>query len=86
MNLVVSILIGLAIGVMVELLLPGHTPSELVLAVLLGVAGAFRWGTRRLVQRRRAGKFCCLHRGDYFVGIRAFSVEESADSTDTGIS
>ncbi len=40
MNLVVSILIGLAIGVMVELLLPGHTPSELVLAILLGVAGA----------------------------------------------
>ena len=36
---VVSILIGLAIGVMVELLLPGHTASELVLAILLGVAG-----------------------------------------------
>jgi uncharacterized membrane protein YeaQ/YmgE (transglycosylase-associated protein family) len=40
MNLIVSILIGLAIGVMVELLLPGHTASELVLAILLGVAGA----------------------------------------------
>jgi uncharacterized membrane protein YeaQ/YmgE (transglycosylase-associated protein family) len=40
MNLLVSILIGLGIGVMVELLLPGHTPSELVLAIFLGVAGA----------------------------------------------
>jgi uncharacterized membrane protein YeaQ/YmgE (transglycosylase-associated protein family) len=40
MNLVISILIGVAIGVMVELLLPGHTVSELALAILLGVAGA----------------------------------------------
>ncbi|HWI58895.1 MAG TPA: GlsB/YeaQ/YmgE family stress response membrane protein [Bacillota bacterium] len=50
MNLVVIILIGLGIGVMVELLLPGHTPSELVLAMFLGVAGALlahyvgQWG------------------------------------------
>ncbi len=40
MTLLVTILIGLAVGVMVELLLPGHTPSELVLAVFLGIAGA----------------------------------------------
>jgi uncharacterized membrane protein YeaQ/YmgE (transglycosylase-associated protein family) len=40
MSLIVTILIGVAIGVMVELLLPGHTASELVLAVFLGVAGA----------------------------------------------
>lgn len=40
MNLVVSILIGVAVGVMVELLLPGHTPGELALAILLGVVGA----------------------------------------------
>lgn len=40
MNLVESILIGLAIGTLVELLLPGHTLSELFLAMLLGVAGA----------------------------------------------
>jgi uncharacterized membrane protein YeaQ/YmgE (transglycosylase-associated protein family) len=40
MNLVVTILIGIAAGVMVELLLPGHTGSELVLAMLLGIAGA----------------------------------------------
>jgi len=40
MDLAVTIVIGLGIGVMVELLLPGHTPSELVLAMVLGVAGA----------------------------------------------
>ncbi len=40
MNLAVTILIGVGLGVMVELLLPGHTPAELVLAVFLGVAGA----------------------------------------------
>ena len=39
-DLIISILIGVAIGVMVELLLPGHTPSELVLAILLGISGA----------------------------------------------
>ncbi len=40
MDLIVSVMIGLGIGVMVELLLPGHTPAELVLAIFLGVAGA----------------------------------------------
>ena len=40
MDLVVVILIGLGIGVMVELLLPGHTIAELFLAMMLGVAGA----------------------------------------------
>jgi uncharacterized membrane protein YeaQ/YmgE (transglycosylase-associated protein family) len=40
MNLAIVILIGLAIGTMVELLLPGHHTSELVLAMLLGSAGA----------------------------------------------
>ena len=33
-------LIGVAVGAMVELLLPGHHASELVLAMLLGIAGA----------------------------------------------
>jgi uncharacterized membrane protein YeaQ/YmgE (transglycosylase-associated protein family) len=40
MSLAVVILIGVGVGVMVELLLPGHTPGELVLAIFLGVAGA----------------------------------------------
>jgi len=40
MELVVVILIGLGIGAMVELLLPGHTASELFLAMVLGIAGA----------------------------------------------
>jgi uncharacterized membrane protein YeaQ/YmgE (transglycosylase-associated protein family) len=39
-DLVVVILIGLGIGVMVELLLPGHTASELFLAMVLGIAGS----------------------------------------------
>jgi uncharacterized membrane protein YeaQ/YmgE (transglycosylase-associated protein family) len=40
MNLVVTLLIGIAIGTMVELLLPGHHFSELVLAMILGAMGA----------------------------------------------
>ena len=40
MNLAVTILIGVGVGVMVELVLPGHTFSELLLAVCLGTAGA----------------------------------------------
>lgn len=40
MNLLLTILIGIAAGTMVELLLPGHRPGELLLAVLLGSAGA----------------------------------------------
>jgi uncharacterized membrane protein YeaQ/YmgE (transglycosylase-associated protein family) len=40
MDLVVTIVIGVGIGTMVELLLPGHTPGELVLAIVLGIAGA----------------------------------------------
>jgi uncharacterized membrane protein YeaQ/YmgE (transglycosylase-associated protein family) len=40
MTLAITILIGVAVGAMVELLLPGHTPAELVLAMLLGTAGA----------------------------------------------
>ena len=40
MDLVMTVLIGLAVGVMVELVLPGHTFGELVLAMFLGIAGA----------------------------------------------
>ncbi len=40
MDLMVAVMIGVAIGAMVELLLPGHTPSELVLAIFLGIAGS----------------------------------------------
>jgi uncharacterized membrane protein YeaQ/YmgE (transglycosylase-associated protein family) len=40
MELLVTILIGLAVGTMVELLLPGHNFGELILAMLLGIAGA----------------------------------------------
>jgi uncharacterized membrane protein YeaQ/YmgE (transglycosylase-associated protein family) len=40
MDLALTILIGLAIGAMVELLLPGHHAAELLLAMLLGISGA----------------------------------------------
>jgi uncharacterized membrane protein YeaQ/YmgE (transglycosylase-associated protein family) len=40
MTLAIIILIGIAIGTLVELLLPGHSRAELVLAMLLGVCGA----------------------------------------------
>jgi len=40
MSLLITVSIGLAVGVMVELLLPGHRPLELIFAMLLGVAGA----------------------------------------------
>ena len=40
MDLVVVILIGVGTGTMVELLLPGHQVTELMLAMLLGVMGA----------------------------------------------
>lgn len=40
MNLVVAILIGVGVGVMVELLLPRHKISELLLAIFIGVAGS----------------------------------------------
>jgi uncharacterized membrane protein YeaQ/YmgE (transglycosylase-associated protein family) len=40
MDLIVTFLIGVAIGAMVELLIPGHRRSEVALAMLLGAAGA----------------------------------------------
>src|SRR4029077_18478060 len=40
MDLVVTILIGLGVGVLGELILPGHTVGGLFLLVCLGVAGA----------------------------------------------
>lgn len=40
MTLAITILIGVGIGAMVELLLPGHSLAELILAMLLGTAGA----------------------------------------------
>ena len=40
MDLIVVILIGVGIGTMVELLLPGHHATELMLAMLLGTMGA----------------------------------------------
>ena len=41
MNLLVTLLIGIAVGAFVELILPGHHASELLLAMCLGAMGAF---------------------------------------------
>jgi len=40
MNLVAAILLGLTVGALVELTLPGRTLSEGLLTTLLGVAGS----------------------------------------------
>ena len=40
MNLIAAILLGLTVGALVELTLPGHTLSEGLLTALLGVAGS----------------------------------------------
>lgn len=40
MSLVAAILLGVAVGALVELALPGHTLSEGLLTGLLGVAGS----------------------------------------------
>lgn len=40
MSLIAAILLGIAVGALVELTLPGHTLSEGLLTGLLGVAGS----------------------------------------------
>jgi len=45
-GLVLTIVIGVAIGAMVEFFLPGHNLSELMLAMLLG-SGWLLWRTTR---------------------------------------
>lgn len=65
MILVVTILIGLGVGVMVELLLPGHTPLELLLAICLGVAGAL---VARLIGER-AGWFSADDPASYVISL-----------------
>jgi len=41
MHIVVTILIGLAVGIVAKLLMPGRDPGGLIITTLLGIAGAF---------------------------------------------
>jgi uncharacterized membrane protein YeaQ/YmgE (transglycosylase-associated protein family) len=41
MDIVVTILIGLAVGIVAKLLMPGRDPGGFIITILLGIAGAF---------------------------------------------
>jgi uncharacterized membrane protein YeaQ/YmgE (transglycosylase-associated protein family) len=41
MHILVTILIGLAVGVVAKLLMPGRDPGGFIITTLLGIAGAF---------------------------------------------
>ncbi len=41
MEIIVTILIGLAVGVVAKLLMPGKDPGGFIITTLLGIAGAF---------------------------------------------
>jgi uncharacterized membrane protein YeaQ/YmgE (transglycosylase-associated protein family) len=41
MHIVVTILIGLAVGIVAKFLMPGRDPGGFIITTLLGIAGAF---------------------------------------------
>jgi uncharacterized membrane protein YeaQ/YmgE (transglycosylase-associated protein family) len=41
MEIVVTLLIGLAVGIVAKLLMPGRDPGGFIITTLLGIAGAF---------------------------------------------
>lgn len=41
MEIVVTIIIGLVVGVIAKFLMPGKDPGGLIITILLGIAGAF---------------------------------------------
>jgi len=41
MHIIVTILIGLVVGVIAKLLMPGRDPGGFIITILLGIAGAF---------------------------------------------
>ena len=41
MEIIVTILIGLAVGIVAKLLMPGRDPGGFIITTLLGIAGAF---------------------------------------------
>ena len=49
MHIIITILIGLAVGVVAKLLMPGRDPGGFIITTLLGIAGAF---TARFIGER----------------------------------
>ena len=45
MHIIVTLFIGLVVGIVAKLLMPGRDPGGLIITALLGIAGAFvaRW-------------------------------------------
>jgi uncharacterized membrane protein YeaQ/YmgE (transglycosylase-associated protein family) len=41
MHILVTLLIGLAVGIVAKLLMPGRDPGGFIITTLLGIAGAF---------------------------------------------
>jgi uncharacterized membrane protein YeaQ/YmgE (transglycosylase-associated protein family) len=41
MHILVTILIGLAVGIVAKLLMPGRDPGGFIITTLIGIAGAF---------------------------------------------
>jgi len=41
MNLLITLIVGLVIGVLAKLVMPGKDPGGILITMLLGVAGAF---------------------------------------------
>jgi uncharacterized membrane protein YeaQ/YmgE (transglycosylase-associated protein family) len=41
MHIIVTLLIGLAVGIVAKLLMPGRDPGGFIITTLLGIAGAF---------------------------------------------
>lgn len=71
MEILGVILIGLAVGIIAKLLMPGDDPGGIIITTLLGIAGAFLakflgqqfgWygnARRRVSWRQWAERYCC---------------------------
>ncbi|PWT92509.1 MAG: GlsB/YeaQ/YmgE family stress response membrane protein, partial [Blastocatellia bacterium] len=41
MGIIALILVGLLVGIIAKLLMPGHDPGGFIITILLGIAGSF---------------------------------------------
>jgi uncharacterized membrane protein YeaQ/YmgE (transglycosylase-associated protein family) len=50
MHILITIFVGLVVGIVAKLLMPGRDPGGFIVTILLGIAGAFvaRWIGRQL--------------------------------------
>lgn len=57
MHLIVTLIVGLVVGVVAKLLVPGRDPGGFIITILLGIAGSFLagWGGRALGLYRHVG-------------------------------